>query len=136
VARRALSVKTVNVRGTIGNLVAADPRARAAMRTVVADAGGREHQRAADLTPKLTFFSVQRLRLDFIRDNLGYEIGWKQTDYAAAGRSWYVPYFVFGTSRQAAQDPLTPAQREIAPYFRATLARALRQALARKGAGA
>ena len=40
---------------------------------------------------------------------LGYFVGWTADDFRAEAQPFYVPPVVFGTRRQAAQDPLTPA---------------------------
>ncbi|HEU4588142.1 MAG TPA: hypothetical protein VFS11_05825 [Gemmatimonadales bacterium] len=132
-----MTLSTGNAAGRIAGVFGRlDRRTRAAVRDVVQDAAGREFQRASDLCPKDTHFMVEHLRLRFTRGRFGYELGWDEADFEAAGLAFYPVYQEFGTSKMAAQPCLFPARNEIRPLFQANLSRVLRQAIQRRGAGA
>lgn len=75
--------------------------------------------------PVKTGFSQRHLRVAYTPAGFGFDLGWRAIDYRRAGKVFYPPFFVEGTSRQRAQDPLRPAFRMTRPRLERQCARVL-----------
>ncbi len=131
---RAFTLSTRNKAGVIANLFSAQKRSVSAIKRTVRGAGFAEYSIAYGLVPVDTGFMQDHLTLEFSPSELGYELGWKQDDFTAAGLSFYPPHLEFGTSKMAAQPSLFPARDTVRPEFQRNLRRDIRAALRRRGA--
>ncbi len=138
--RMQLSIR--NVSAVIANIKPRGVRIQRAVTKRTRRAGEDVHAVAYSLCPVDTGFMQDHLVLEFTPKGLGFEIGWKEEDFFAAGLDFYPPYVVFGVEPgtdvngrsypgQAAQDPLTPAYNQHVPGFVSDLAAILRREAAR-----
>lgn len=124
--RMQLSIR--NVSAVIANLKAADVRIQRAVQKRVRRVGEDVHAVAYSLCPVDTGFMQDHLALEFTPKGFGFSVGWKEEEFSAAGLPFYPPYVVFGTDKQAPQDPLTPAYNQHIPPFQASLGAIIREA--------
>ena len=131
-----MTMQTRNAAGVIANMHAADRRVQATVRRTVRDAGFAEYSLAYGLCPVDTGFMQDNLTLEFLPSELGYELGWKEEDFAREGKPSYFIFTEFGTTKMAAQPALFPARDAVRPQFRSRLRRNIRTAIRRRGAAA
>ena len=131
-----MTMQTRNAAGVIANMHAADRRVQAAVRRTVRDTGFAEYSLAYTLCPVDTGFMQDNLTLEFFPSELGYELGWKEEDFAAVGKAPYFIFTEFGTTKMAAQPCLFPARDAERPKFRRKLLQNIRTANRRRGAAA
>ena len=127
-----VALSTRNARATALNFYDVPRRVRRDAVRVVRQSGERLRDNVLinmlDMGIVDTGFMMDKLRLDFTESRLAHEVGWRESDFTSAGRPWYPPYVVFGTTRMAPRDPIFGARDEELPRFRAELADVLREA--------
>lgn len=111
---------TLGVRGTRGlaaNFYAADRDILQAMR----DLTKRGAQLIVDVTRQLapvrTGFMRDHVAYELLPSGLGYEAGWRESDFTAAGLPFYPLFQELGTRFMAANPSLGPAAQYVAPIL-------------------
>ena len=128
-----MTLSTRNLNGVVANLFRSDREAQRAIRVTVDKYGHETHAIAVALCPFDTGFMQEHLRLRFTERGLGYEVGWDEPDFTAAGLPFYPLYQEFGTTKMAAQPCLFPAHELTRPRFTAALRNNVRAAVRRRG---
>ena len=74
-----------------------------------------------DLTQQLaavdTGFMRDHVETRIDDDGLGFESGWWEEDFIAAGEPFYPPHVEYGTINSPAQPAIEPAWSELRPHF-------------------
>ena len=130
------TLSTRNQQRVVQQLRRFAPEVRKVIKDTAGEYAAKEYSLAYDLCPKDTFFMADHLRLSFSRGGYAYELGWDESDFAAAGRSFYPVFQEFGyrhwRSGRFIQNPsLFPARNTMRPRFLRALARNIRQATRR-----
>ena len=126
-----LTLSTRNISGIAARFRARDAKVQRNVRRVVKKTGEAAYSLAYADAPKRTTFMVNQLRLDFAKDRLSYELGFREQDFTKAGFAFYPVWVIFGTRFMAANDFLFPANREARREFRQELRAALTAGWAR-----
>lgn len=129
-----MTLSTTNLSAVSANFLAADTRLQRAAKRVVKRAGVKTHELAREQAPVDTGFMRSQLKLRFTEQALGYEVGFDEKDFEAAGLSFYPLFVLFGTVNQPANDFLFSAHEATKPQFKAELRKELQAAIRRKGA--
>lgn len=120
-----LTLSTGNLSGIAARFQAGEKAVTRNVRRVVRKTGEAAYSTAYADAPKDTTFMANALRLDFTKDGLAYELGFKESDFERAGLPFYPVYVIFGTRFMPARDFLFPANKEARREFRADLRAAL-----------
>lgn len=121
-----MSLATRNTKGVIASLRQYGERAKERAKVVVEESADRVYQTARQNAPVDTGFMVEHLRREFTPAGLGYSVGFRAEDFAAAGKDFYPVFLEFGTRFMAARPFLFPAAALERPRFRRELVEALR----------
>lgn len=123
-AGMAISVR--NVEGTKAFLRQYGERAKARAKVVVENSAERSYQTSYALAPKLTGFMANHLLKEFTPSGFGYRLGFRESDFTAAGKELYPRFVIWGTRFMAGRDFLFAPFEAEKPRFRAELKEALR----------
>ena len=109
------------------------PQVRKVIKDTIGEYGAREYQLAYDLCPKDTFFMANALGIEFSKGGYSYRIGWKRSDFTAAGKPGYFLYQELGfrhhITGQFIQNPcIVPARFQTQPRFLRALERNIKKA--------
>lgn len=126
-----VTVRVRNVERVVRALVAKEGAILSEARKAVARSGERVYQSALAATPVDTGKMADELKLIMNKTGLGYSCGWHAEDFTGTrpdGRpmEFYPPFVVFGTSKLAGNDPLTPALEADRPILAQEIAEAAR----------
>ena len=130
-----LTITVKNTEGVQRKLENKDRVMRRELKRVVLDSGERVYQDVARQTPVGSGYMLEQLRLSYHREGYTYHVGWYKEDFVGTERqrgrrteprSFYPLYVIFGTSRMAGRDILTPAMEDERPEFRRQAANAMR----------
>lgn len=126
-----MTLSTRNLSGIAARFRAGHAAAQRNVRRVVKKTGEAAFSQAYADAPKDTTFMANHLRLAFVRDGLAYELGFRESDFEAAGLPFYPVYVIFGTRHMPARDFLFPANGDARREFRGELSAALRSGWSR-----
>src|SRR4051812_11349345 len=91
---RTMSLATRNTSAVIGSLRQYGERAKERAKVVVEESADRAYQTARQNAPVDTGFMVEHLRREFTPAGLGYSVGFRAEDFAAAGKDFYPLYVI------------------------------------------
>jgi HK97 gp10 family phage protein len=121
-----MTLSTRNLEAVKANLRQYEVRARERAKVVASDSMERVYQTQQALCPVDKGFMKDAVRKELTPAGFGYQVGWQESDFAAAGLPFYALHQEFGTRFQSAQPSLFPAIEAERPRFRAELVLALR----------
>lgn len=106
-----------------------------AARAAVAKASGRVKAITQATVPIDTAFMHDHVEEVISEDGLSFEVGWRESAFAAAGHPFYPVFVEFGTVKMQARPSLGPAYAEVKPQFQSDVSTLVRQAIARRNSG-
>ncbi len=127
-----MTLSTRNVKGVVANLFARDAQAQKDIRRETTKSGRRVFEVAVALCPFDTGFEQEHLQLTYTEQGFGFEVGWDEADFIAAGLPFYPLYTEFGTTKMAAQPCLFPAHALERPRYQRNISRAVQRAMTRR----
>jgi HK97 gp10 family phage protein len=125
-AGRSFTLSTKNLAQVQNGLRRYGQQALVRAKGVVQESADRTYAIAQDLCPRDTGFMAEHMRETISDSGFGYEVGFREEDFAAAGLEFYPIFTEWGTSRMAAQPCIFPAAATERPRFKRALAEALR----------
>lgn len=129
---RPFKLSTGNMNDVIRRYERYPEKVLANVRREMAASMERCYATAASLCPydkeeRDSFHMIDVLRQKPYPSGLGYEVGFKASDFREAGQDFYPPYTEYGTSKMAAQPCIGPAREEERPRLRRALREAVRE---------
>lgn len=121
-----MTMSTRNTAGVVANLRQYSAKARLRARAVALESMDRTFALAQDLCPRDTGFMAAHMRAEPTPSGFGYEVGFREQDFAHAGLDFYPVFTEFGTTKMAAQPCIFPARDAEYPHFRRALKEALK----------
>ncbi len=121
-----MTMSTRNTQGVVANLRQYGQAARVRVQAVVVESLERTFTVAQSLCPRDTGFMADAMRAELTRKGFGYQVGFEERDFTAAGKPFYPIFTEFGTTKMAAQPCIFPANEAEHPRFRRRLAEALK----------
>lgn len=119
--------------GLIANVRAFDALAGREIREAMRRGANDTKELTQQLCAVDTGFMRDHVRADMSPDDLTYNVGWKEEDFAEAGLPFYPPFVELGTSASEAQPALFPAHEQMTPHIQQDVGDALRRSIARGG---
>lgn len=108
-----------------------DQELKAGVRQEVKKSGVRLLSMSKATSPVDTGFMRDHIRLTFTPAGFGYDVGWKQSDFRAAGLAWYPPFVIYGTRRMPARPFIEIAWNRERPTFTEAVKAVIRRVMGR-----
>jgi hypothetical protein len=97
-------VTVTGMSGLVANFKALDERVQRYVLEAQQQNGEEHRQRMSDQAPRDTGFTAEHTEVRFSEGGYTYNVGYWAETYLAAGLEFYVPYPLFGTVNQPAND--------------------------------
>lgn len=118
--------------GLISNLYSADKKLQAEIRKINEQFGRETAQLASELAPRRTGRLASSYTFRLSKNGRTVYIYSDPQVFFGDGQPYYAPFVEFGTATSPAQPHLTPAFREMLPFYQEDVSLAIQRALRRQ----